>query len=158
LLEPESRHLHRCGVAARQNATRPHDVRTAARINRPVRNCTAKRYRLGNFTAPPGNLFRGGGRSFGPPPRATRPLMTKKVRALDSKQALSARRGGPRWHHCARQGERKGREDRHAAEEFRQDRVTSALIIDGAELEANFAIAARKIPDIDVLPGAKEST
>jgi large subunit ribosomal protein L4 len=30
--------------------------------------------------------------------------------------------------------------------------LTSALIIDGAELEANFALAARNIPDIDVLP------
>ena len=30
--------------------------------------------------------------------------------------------------------------------------LTSALIIDGAELEANFALAARNIPNIDVLP------
>ncbi|HYZ45998.1 MAG TPA: 50S ribosomal protein L4, partial [Xanthobacteraceae bacterium] len=30
--------------------------------------------------------------------------------------------------------------------------LTSALIIDGAEVEANFALAARNIPNIDVLP------
>jgi large subunit ribosomal protein L4 len=30
--------------------------------------------------------------------------------------------------------------------------LTSALIIDGAEVEASFAQAARNIPDIDVLP------
>ena len=30
--------------------------------------------------------------------------------------------------------------------------LTSALIIDGTELEANFALAARNIPNIDVLP------
>ena len=30
--------------------------------------------------------------------------------------------------------------------------LTSALIIDGAELEANFVLAVRNIPNIDVLP------
>ena len=30
--------------------------------------------------------------------------------------------------------------------------LANALIIDGAELEANFASAARNIPNIDVLP------
>jgi len=30
--------------------------------------------------------------------------------------------------------------------------LTSALIIDGAEPEVNFALAARNIPHIDVLP------
>ncbi len=30
--------------------------------------------------------------------------------------------------------------------------LTSALIIDGAQIEANFALAARNIPNIDVLP------
>jgi large subunit ribosomal protein L4 len=29
--------------------------------------------------------------------------------------------------------------------------LTSALIIDGAQIEANFALAARNIPNIDVL-------
>ena len=30
--------------------------------------------------------------------------------------------------------------------------LTSALIIDGVQIEANFALAARNIPNIDVLP------
>jgi large subunit ribosomal protein L4 len=30
--------------------------------------------------------------------------------------------------------------------------LTNALIVDGAELEANFCLAARNIPQIDVLP------
>jgi large subunit ribosomal protein L4 len=30
--------------------------------------------------------------------------------------------------------------------------LTSALIIDGAQVEANFALATRNIPNIDVLP------
>ena len=30
--------------------------------------------------------------------------------------------------------------------------LTNALIIDGAAVDANFALAARNIPDIDVLP------
>ncbi len=37
--------------------------------------------------------------------------------------------------------------------QFRQDSgLSNALIIDGAELQDNFALAARNIPNIDVLP------
>jgi large subunit ribosomal protein L4 len=37
-------------------------------------------------------------------------------------------------------------------ENFSKLGLTSALIIDGAEVEATFARAARNIPNIDVLP------
>ena len=35
---------------------------------------------------------------------------------------------------------------------FRKLEWQNALIVDGAELDANFALAARNIPEIDVLP------
>jgi large subunit ribosomal protein L4 len=37
-------------------------------------------------------------------------------------------------------------------ESFKKLGLASALIIDGASVDANFAMAARNIPDIDVLP------
>jgi large subunit ribosomal protein L4 len=37
-------------------------------------------------------------------------------------------------------------------ENFEKLGLTNALIIDGAAVDANFAQAARNIPDIDVLP------
>ena len=37
-------------------------------------------------------------------------------------------------------------------ENFGKLGLTSALFIDGATVEANFALAARNIPNIDVLP------
>ena len=38
------------------------------------------------------------------------------------------------------------------AENFAKLGLTNALIIDGAEPQANFCLAARNIPEIDVLP------
>jgi large subunit ribosomal protein L4 len=38
------------------------------------------------------------------------------------------------------------------AENFSKLGLANALIIDGAEVDANFALAARNIPNIDVLP------
>jgi len=46
----------------------------------------------------------------------------------------------------------KGRQDQGAGGNFSKLGLTNALIIDGAEVEATFALAARNIPNIDVLP------
>ena len=95
--------------------------------------------------------FRGGGRSFGPTPRSHAIELPKKVRALALKHALSAK---------AQAGELtivdtlKTSEAKTAAlrTTFGKLEWSNALIIDGAELDANFALAARNIPHIDVLP------
>ena len=95
--------------------------------------------------------FRGGGRAFGPVVRSHAHSLNKKVRALALKHALSAK---------FRDGSVIVWETADAAEaktsalkaNFAKIGLKSALIIDGAEVKANFALAARNIPQIDVLP------
>ena len=43
-------------------------------------------------------------------------------------------------------------QDQGAGATFGKLGLTNALIIDGAEVDKNFALAARNIPNIDVLP------
>ena len=104
--------------------------------------------RHGNKAAP---QFRGGGRAFGPEPRSHAIDLPKKVRALALKHALSAK---------ANAGELvvvsniTTKEPKTAAlvAQFGKLEWSNALIIDGAEVDKNFANAARNIPQIDVLP------
>jgi large subunit ribosomal protein L4 len=95
--------------------------------------------------------WRGGGKAFGPKPRSHAIDMPKKVRALALRHALSAK---------AKAGEIvildkaaiEGGKTKALLARFKKLELTNALIIDGAELEAGFARAARNIPNIDVLP------
>ena len=152
-LEPRADILHRCvrwQLAKRQRGT--HDVKNRGEINRTGK----KMYRQkGTGSARHGpakvNLFRGGGRSFGPSPRSHAIDLPKKVRALALKHALSAkaRDGGIIVLDKATVQDGK---TRTLQANFTRLGLTSALIIDGAELDANFALAARNIRNIDVLP------
>ncbi len=95
--------------------------------------------------------FRGGGRAFGPVVRSHAHDLPKKVRALALRHALSAK---------AQDGAIVVWEAASAAEaktgalkaNFAKIGLKNALIVDGAEVQANFALAARNIPQIDVLP------
>jgi len=95
--------------------------------------------------------FRGGGRAFGPEVRSHAIDLPKKVRQLALKHALSAK---------AKAGELTvvqtlaTKEAKTAALRIQFGKLewTNALIIDGAEVDKNFALAARNIPQIDVLP------
>ncbi|MFO1170961.1 MAG: 50S ribosomal protein L4 [Hyphomicrobiaceae bacterium] len=97
--------------------------------------------------------FRGGGKAFGPLPRSHAHDMPKKVRSLALRHALSAK---------SKASEIIVIEKAEAAEaktaglraRFEKLGLTNALIIAGAEVDANFARAARNIPEIDVLPAA----
>jgi large subunit ribosomal protein L4 len=152
-LEPRADILHRCvrwQLANRQRGT--HDVKNRSEINRTGK----KMYRQkGTGSARHGsarvNLFRGGGRAFGPTPRSHGIELPKKVRALALKHALSAKAkdGGILVLEKASIQEGKTKALR---ENFIKLGLTNALIIDGAELDANFALAARNIRGIDVLP------
>jgi large subunit ribosomal protein L4 len=95
--------------------------------------------------------FRGGGRAFGPVVRSHATDLPKKVRALALKHALSskAKDGGIVVLDKASLSDAK---TKLLAAQFGKLSLANALIIDGAELEANFAFAARNIPNIDVLP------
>jgi large subunit ribosomal protein L4 len=95
--------------------------------------------------------FRGGGRAFGPTPRSHAIDLPKKVRALALKHALSAK---------ASAGEliildsvaQNAPKTAALRTTFGKLEWINALIIDGAEIDQNFALAARNIPMIDVLP------
>ncbi len=95
--------------------------------------------------------FRGGGRAFGPVVRSHAHDLPKKVRALGLRHALSAK---------AKDGglvvidntELKDAKTKALISHFSGLGLTSALIIDGAEVNSGFAQAARNIPQIDVLP------
>jgi large subunit ribosomal protein L4 len=103
--------------------------------------------RHGDKSAP---QFRGGGKAFGPKPRSHAIGMTKKVRALALRHALSTK---------AKAGELvvldKAEADgktKALRAQFEKLGLTNALFIDGSELNDGFARAARNIPNIDVLP------
>lgn len=152
-LEPRADILQRCVVwqlAKRQRGT--HDVKNRSEINRTGK----KLYRQkGTGSARHGsakvNLFRGGGRAFGPTPRSHAIDLPKKVRALALRHALSAKAkdGGIVVLDKAAMAEAK---TRVLQSHFEKLGLKNALIIDGAEIDAGFRLAARNIPDIDVLP------
>ncbi|WP_374306475.1 50S ribosomal protein L4 [Methylocella sp.] len=95
--------------------------------------------------------FRGGGRAFGPVVRSHAHDLPKKVRALALKHALSAKAqdGGVIVWAEANASEAK---TKSLKADFAKAGLANALIVDGAELNQNFALAARNIPQIDVLP------
>ena len=97
--------------------------------------------------------FRGGGRAFGPQVRSHAHELPKKVRALALRHALSAklRDGGiVVWDQVSFDAGK----TKALKASFEKIGLTSALIIDGADVQEGFARAARNIPQIDVLPVA----
>ncbi len=97
------------------------------------------------------NIFRGGGRAFGPLVRSHAIDLPKKVRALALRHALSAKAKDGGIVVLDKAAVDAGKTAALAAR-FLALGLNNALIIDGAELETNFARAARNIPNIDVLP------
>src|SRR5204862_4552022 len=97
------------------------------------------------------NLFRGGGRSFGPTPRSHAIDLPKKVRALALRHALSSK---------AKDGgivvladlAAKDAKTKALTAQFEKLGLANALIIGGDTIEENFGRGARNIPNIDVLP------
>lgn len=95
--------------------------------------------------------FRGGGKAFGPVVRSHAHGLTKKVRALALRHALSTKAGAGELIVLdeAKLAEPKTKALKDA---FAKLGLSSTLIVDGAELDTNFALAARNIPHTDVLP------
>jgi large subunit ribosomal protein L4 len=97
------------------------------------------------------NLFRGGGKSFGPKPRSHAIDLPKKVRALALKHALSSKAKAQELivlDKC----ELKDGKTKELKARFVKLGLGSVLIVDGAEVQADFARAARNLPHVDVLP------
>jgi large subunit ribosomal protein L4 len=152
-LTPREDIIQRCVVwqlAKRQRGT--HKVKNRAEIWRTGKKMYRQKgtggARHGSARA---NLFRGGGRSFGPLVRSHAIDLPKKVRALALKHALSAkaRDGGIVVLDKVSTGDGK---TKALKERFGKLGFDNALIIDGAELDEKFCLAARNIPNIDVLP------
>jgi len=95
--------------------------------------------------------FRGGGKAHGPVVRSHEHELPKKVRALGLKHALSAK---AKASNIIIVDDMKLTEAKTKvlAANFVKLGVTNALLISGAEVDANFKLAASNIPNIDVLP------
>ena len=152
-LEPRNDLIQRCVVwqlAKRQRGT--HAVKNRADIMR-----TGKKLYKQKGTGGAGHgsarayLFRGGGRSFGPVVRSHAIELPKKVRALALKHALSAKAkdGGII---VIEKASIKDAKTKELKTRFEKLGLENALIVDGSEVEAGFRLAARNIPNIDVLP------
>ena len=152
-LEPRKDLIQRCIVwqlAKRRAGT--HAVKNRADIARTGKKSGPQKgsggARHGSQRA---NLFRGGGRSFGPHPRDHSIELPKKVRALALRHALSskAKDGGIVVIDAIDTTDAK---TKALAAQFDKLGFSNALIIGGAEINENFGRAARNIPNIDVLP------
>ncbi|PZO70141.1 MAG: 50S ribosomal protein L4, partial [Sphingomonas taxi] len=95
--------------------------------------------------------FRGGGRAFGPVVRSHAHDLPKKVRALGLKLALSAKAKDQQIVvvDAFSLSEAKTKAFKEQIEKLG---FANALIVDGAEVEANVKLAARSVPYVDVLP------
>jgi len=95
--------------------------------------------------------FRGGGRAFGPVVRSHEHDLPKKVRALALRHALSAKaQDGAIM--VVEHASLTDPKTKVLKDNFGKLGLGNALIVDGSEVNVNFALAARNIPNIDVLP------
>ena len=95
--------------------------------------------------------FRGGGKAHGPVARSHEHDLPKKVRALGLKHALSAKAKASSLI-IVDDLAIKDAKTKAVVESFAKLGLTNALMIGGAEIDANFRRAAANIPNIDVLP------
>jgi large subunit ribosomal protein L4 len=152
-LEPRADILHRMvryQLLKRQAGTHHAKDRSlvSGRKEKMYKQKGTGRARHGNKMAP---QFRGGGKAFGPVPRSHAIELPKKVRALALKHALSSKVKSNELI-IIDKAELSDAKTKGLRAQFQVLGFDSALIIGGAELDSNFSLAARNIPDIDVLP------
>ncbi|MFN3688924.1 50S ribosomal protein L4 [Salinarimonas sp.] len=152
-LEPRADILHRMvrwQLAKRRAGT--HAVKNRADIARTGKKIYRQK---GTGNARHGSArvvqFRGGGRAFGPVVRSHAHDLPKKVRALALRHALSSKAKASALivvdDIVASEPKTKALKER-----FGKLGLSNALFVGGAELDANFKLASRAIPNIDVLP------
>lgn len=152
-LEPRPDLLQRCvtwQLSRRQAGThkskgRSEIARTTKKLYRQKGTGNA---RHGAASAP---QFRGGGKAFGPVVRSHAVDLPKKVRALALRHALSAKAKNGALIVVDKAAVNEGK-TKLLRGHFDKLGCENALIVDGAEIDANFRMAARNIPNIDVLP------
>jgi len=152
-LEPRADILHRMvtyQLAKQRQGT--HKVQTRSEVSKHKQRIGRQK---GGGTARHGNgsvsQFRGGAPAFGPVPRDHSIKLPRKVRALALKHALSAKKvaGELVIIDEAKMSEPKAKDLQSA---ITKHGWKTALIIGGAELDQNFALASRNIASVDVLP------
>ena len=152
-LEPRADILHRVVRWQRNKAQAgTHKVKTRSETSYSTKKIYRQKgtggARHGDRNAP---IFRKGGIYKGPTPRSHAHDLPKKVRALGLRHALSAK---------AAAGElvvidsvaMDAAKTSTLAKQVKELGWKRALIIDGADIDANFALAAANIDGLDVLP------
>jgi len=151
-LDPRADILHRVVRWQRNKAQQgTHKVKTRSETSYSTKKIYRQKgtggARHGSRNAP---IFRKGGIYKGPTPRDHGHDLPKKVRQLGLKHALSAKaKAGELVVIEAAEGAAKTKE---LAKQVKDLGWKRALIIDGAEVNANFAQAAANIDGLDVLP------
>ncbi len=152
-LEPRADILHRVVRWQRAKAQAgTHKVKTRSETSYSTKKIYRQKgtggARHGDRNAP---IFRKGGVYKGPTPRSHAFDLPKKVRALGLRMALSAKAGSGKLVvlDSADMAEAKTSTLAKAAKDLGWKK---ALVIDGVQVNANFARAARNIEGIDVLP------
>jgi large subunit ribosomal protein L4 len=152
-LEPRADILHRMvqwQLAKRQAGT--HKSKGRSEINRTKKK-VYKQKGTGNArhgSRRPG-IFIGGGKAFGPVVRSHSIDLPKRIRALALRHALSSKAKAAEII-VIDKTELKDAKTKGLREQFSKLGLENALIIDGAEVNRNFALAARGLINIDVLP------
>lgn len=115
---------------------------------KPWRQKGTGRARAGSLRAP---QFRGGATIFGPTPRDHGYSLPKKIRRLGLMSALSAKQADGKLVILKEATLSEGKTAKLKAQ-LEKLGWSNALILGGAEVDANFAQAARNIPNLDLLP------
>lgn len=154
-LEPRADILHRVvrwQLAKRQAGT--HSTKTRGEVSYSTKKVYRQKGTGGARHGGRGaNIFRHGGVTKGPRPRSHAHDLPKKVRKLGLKLALSAKQKAGELV-VIEKAELDDAKTKALAERMVKLGWGKALVIDGGEVNANFARAARNIRGLDVLPSA----
>ena len=152
-LEPRADILHRVVRWQRNNAQAgTHKVKTRSEVNYSTKKIYRQKgtggARHGARSAP---IFRGGGVYKGPTPRSHGHELTKKFRKLGLRHALSAKASAGELV-VIDTADLKDAKTSALSKAIKELGWKRALVIDGAEVNENFAKAARNIEGLDILP------
>ena len=137
-------------LAKRRQGT--HKAKTRGEVKATTRKMYKQkgtgRARHGAASAP---QFRGGGKPFGPKPRDHEHSLPKKVRRLGLKVALSSKLADGKLV-VLEQASLDQPKTRQLAEALKKWGWSSALLIDGQDLDRNFELAARNLVGVQLMP------
>lgn len=152
-LEPRADILHRVVRWQRNNAQAgTHKVKTRSEVSYSTKKIYRQKgtggARHGARSAP---IFRGGGVYKGPTPRSHGHELTKKFRKLGLKHALSSKAASGNLV-ILDEATLKDAKTSVLAKAIKENGWKRVLVIDGAQVDENFARAAANITGVDILP------